>query len=293
LRTEKGSYYDTGIEAPDRSLNQYVINSAYRTLRLLLAFGAAPHRFTLAELMAGTGLEKSRLYRSLKTLEAAGFVHQERDGRFALTRVVHLLGAAVAQGREASLVEVAGPFLDDLALTTGESVHLAALAGDQTVVLDRRESLRQVRLASVVLGQSVPLHAGAVPKAVLAHVGDEVLERVVASLPTLPVYAPGTATDADALRRELELTRKRGYSVSDGDFDAAARGVGAPIFDARGAVIGGVSVGGPAFRISDARLLEFAALVVAAAQGISRQLGHFGQGRAPPQSPVLTQATDP
>jgi len=266
---ERVSQYDTPDMQETSPRNEYVIGSALRTLQVLLAFGAAPHRFSLSELVAATKLEKSSVYRSLKTLEAAGFLSQSDDGRFGLTRVVHLLSSAVTRERTASLVEIAAPVMDELAVVTGESVHLGALAGDQTVVLDRRESPAKVRLASVVLGQSVPLHAGAVPKAVLAYVSDDVRTRVLASLPTLPVYASRTARDAGALERELEQVRLLGYALSDGDFDEAARGVGAPIFDVSGEVVGGISVGGPSFRISDERLREFGTLVRDAAQRIS------------------------
>ena len=51
--------------------NSYVITSAYRTLQVLQAFAAAPHRFGLTELVNRMGLEKNQLYRSLKTLEQA------------------------------------------------------------------------------------------------------------------------------------------------------------------------------------------------------------------------------
>jgi IclR family acetate operon transcriptional repressor len=267
----------------DSSRDPYVIGSAFRTLRVLLAFGAAPHRFTLAELVAASGGDKSGLYRSLKTLVAVGFLRQESDGRYALTRAVHLLSAAVEKGRDASLVEVAAPLLDDLAIATGESVHLGALAGDQTVVLDKRTSTEKVRLASVVLGQSVPLHAGAVPKAVLAFSGEERIRAVLDRLDDLPAYTRRTPRDPEALRRELREIRARGYSLSDGDFDDAARGAGAPIFDERGRVVAGVSVGGPAFRLSDRRLHELGCMVRDAAEAISRGLG--SPGPAPSRDP--------
>jgi DNA-binding IclR family transcriptional regulator len=262
----------------------YVIGSALRTLRVLLAFGAAPHRFTLAELVDAHGGDKSGMYRSLRTLVAGGLLRLESDGRYALTRAVHLLSAAVEKGRDASLVEVAAPFMDELAIASGESVHLGALAGDHTVVLDKRVSSERVRLASVELGQSVPLHAGAVPKAVLAYADEELLRTVLERLAELPRYASRTTLEADALRQELNEIRSRGWSVSDGDFDDAARGAGAPIFDERGRVVAGISVGGPAFRIDDARLDELGAMVRDAADAISRGLGSPGPlpSRGPP-----------
>lgn len=251
--------------------NQYVIQSALRTLQLLLVFGKPPHRFTLSELMRDTDVERNQLYRSLKTLEAAGFLAADDDGRFGLTRAVNLLSAGVAD-RRASLVEVAAPHLDALAAETGEHVNLFALASDHAICIDRRESVHLVRLGSIV-GQAVALHAGAVPKAMLAFLDDGRRERVLARLAELPSYTPTTQHDETALRRELDAIRARGYSISDEDFDASARGVGAPIFDDSQQVVGGVSVGGPSFRVGPQDLTRLGSLIVRTAKAISQGLG--------------------
>lgn len=71
-----------------KSTNQYVIKSAQRTLEVLLEFANAPHRFGLAELQQATGIEKNQLYRSLKTLEASGYLDLDAAGRYSLTELV-------------------------------------------------------------------------------------------------------------------------------------------------------------------------------------------------------------
>lgn len=255
--------------------NQYVITSAYRTLQVLLAFGVPPHRFSLAEIVGTMGLEKNQVYRSLKTLEEAGFLRVEDDGRFELTSVINVLSAASANSRQASLVEVAKSHLDRLADETGESVHLFVLAGDHAVCVDRRDSLHQVRLASV-LGRSLPLHAGAVPKAILAHLPESRRQAVLAKLDTYPRYTDLTVLEPQRLDAELDLVRRRGFSISDEDYDASARGVGAPIFDHAQQVVGGVSVGGPSFRVDRATLEHFGSLITREARAISQRLGHPG-----------------
>lgn len=73
------------------STNQYVIKSALRTLEVLLEFANAPHRFSLADLQLVTGVEKNQLYRSLKTLEAAGYLQVDGAGRYGLTELVSAL----------------------------------------------------------------------------------------------------------------------------------------------------------------------------------------------------------
>ncbi len=253
--------------------NQYVIQSALRTLQVLLAFGKPPHRFGLADLQQVTPFEKNQLYRSLRTLEAGGFLVADSSGRYTVTPLVNVLGAASAHGRPLTLVEVASPQLDLLADETGEAVNLNALAGDQSVCLDRRESPHRVRLASV-LGQAYPLHAGAGPKAILAFLDERKRDQILRQLHTFPTYSGATLKDPGQLAAEIEATRQRGYSISDGDFDESARGVGAPIFDGSGHVIGAVSVGGPSFRVGEAELTRFAPLIVQVARTISQGLGY-------------------
>src|SRR6056297_2184478 len=230
----------TTPEDPGR--RPYVIGSALRTLEVLQTFARPPHRFGLAEIVESMGLERNQ----------------------------------AARGRSVSLIDIARPFLDDLARATNETVHLFVRDGDHASCVDRRESPQGVRLASA-LGQSVPLHAGAVPKAMLAFVPPPEREDVLTRLASLPRYTDRTELDPRRLERELALVRSRGYSTSDEDYDPSARGVGAPVFDADGIVVAGISVGGPSFRIDDDVLAHFAKLVRAAAEGVTRQLALTGR----------------
>lgn len=262
-------------EPAEPSRNPYVITSAYRTLEILRAFSAAPHRFSLAELTAALEFDKGQTYRSLKTLEEAGFIRTDEDGRFSLTPLLSVLSVAAISAQRTSLAEVAAPVLSRLSEETGESVHLFALVGDHAVCVGRRESRHPIRL-SAALGNAVPLHAGASPKAILAHLPEAEGERVVAEVGSYPRYTERTLTEPAALRAELERVRRQGYAVSDEDVDAGARGVGAPIFDLTGSVVGAISVGGPSYRVDDAQLRTFSTLIVQGAQAISRQLGYAG-----------------
>lgn len=249
----------------------YVIASALRTLQVLHAFAIPPHRFGLADVVERLGLERNQAYRSLKTLEAAGFLVQDGDARFEPGPAAAALATAATRFHSASVIDVAGPVLDRLASETHETVHLFVRTGDRAVCVDRRESSQSVRLVSV-LGRSLPLHAGAVPKAILAWLPDHEREAVIARLADLPAYTDRTIRDPEALQAQLAAIRKSGHSLSDEDFDASARGAGAPIFAADGVVVGGVSVGGPSFRIDDTTLARFTDLVKGAAAEISRNL---------------------
>lgn len=264
------------LQAPKAKANAYVIASALRTLEVLDAFAKPPHRMGLADVVERLGLERNQAYRSLKTLEAAGYLVQDEDARFELGPHAGALATAAARHHGATLMDVAGPYLDRLSDQTRETVHLFVREGDRVVCVDRRESTQSVRLISV-LGRSFPLHAGAVPKAILAHLPPEEQERILDRLGSLPAYTDRTILDRKALEARLATIREQGFAVSDEDFDASARGVGAPVFGPDGAVMGGISIGGPSFRVDDDTLDRFAQLVCAAAGQISRRLTLSGR----------------
>lgn len=257
--------------ATERS--NYVIVSALRTLQLLEVFGRPPHNFTLAELVSLTGIDKGAAFRSLKTLEEAGFIRAEQT-TYLLTSKVVALSRAVLNQQTPSLTEASREPMDQLFAETGETLHLFIRSGNFAVCIDTRESRHTVRVGSI-LGQSISLNAGAVPKAILANLPEQEREQYLAELPGAVRYTDRTLTAVDALRQELDRIRERGWSVSDEDFDAEARGVGAAIFDASGTVIGGVSVGGPSSRVSLELLESLATQISSVARSISRRLGHL------------------
>jgi DNA-binding IclR family transcriptional regulator len=242
-------------------------------LQVLKIFAKAPHRYSLAELAGLLGIEKNQLYRSLKTLEKSDFLVMGSDGRFSLTSVIQELASARVIVDEKSIVEIAQPYLDQLANQTNESINLFVRSGDLAICVDRRDSSHSVKLTSV-LGMSVALHAGAVPKAMLAHVDTMILKQVLDNLVNLPAYTSKTNLDCTALEHELAVIRQRGYSISDEDFDDSARGVGAPIFNDKGEVVAGISVGGPSFRVDDETLKIFGQIILQSARAISRCLGY-------------------
>jgi IclR family acetate operon transcriptional repressor len=270
MRDEAVAILDEDAEA-GRQRNPYIINSALRTLQVLHAFAMPPHRLGLAEVVDKLGLERNQAYRSLKTLEAAGFLVPTDDARFEPGAAAAALATATMRFHSTAVIDVAGPFLDRLSEQTRETVHLIIRSGDKAVCVDRRESPQSVRLVSI-LGRSVPLVVGAVPKAILAWLPAHEREALLAGLADQPAFTDKSIRDPERLRSELELIRERGYSISDEDFDAHAKGVGAPIFGGEGAVVGGVSVGGPSFRVDDVTLHRFAGLVKEVAQEISTLL---------------------
>lgn len=258
--------------------SRYNISSAAKTLEVLFAFERTPAPASLQDLADRAHLTPNQTYRCLKTLQDFGLVRDLRTG-YALTTA--LLRLAPHVPADPTLLEVAGPPLVGLRQRTGETVNLMALVGEgeETVCIATFPSAHSVRLVTQV-GQRAPLHAGATSKAILAFLSPEAQASWLARLDQLPRFTDRTTMDPASLARELAEIRERGYSISDADYEAGARGVGAPIFGADGRPVGGLSVGGPNGRVTDAQIRLFGALAVEVAAAISHRLGH-GVGSGP------------
>jgi len=252
---------------------RYYIDAVGRAVQLLRAFLTPPHRFGVTELSQITGLSKNQVFRLLRTLTAEGLLNWDPEAKpYTLSYALTELGAVASRG--SSLVQAAGPVLDRLAQETGETINLIARADEFTAIcIDKRDSARLLQITAKI-GARFQLHAGAVPKLLLAFSAPESIERYLTHRQPLQRFTPRTITDPDALRAELAAIRERGYSVSDEDLDLGACAIAAPIFDRHGVVIAGVSIAMPVSRFGAAERARYRAAVMAAAAEISRRLGY-------------------
>lgn len=91
-------------------------------------------------------------------------------------------------------------------------------------------------------------------------------------------FTENTIVDQAVLRDRLQEVQDEGYGYTVEELEGGLNAIGAPIRCADGAVVGAVSVSGPAFRLSTDSIPEVAVLVVEAATEISRCLGFHTTG---------------
>src|SRR5690606_10522015 len=97
--------------------------------------------------------------------------------------------------------------LDEASETLGETIHMGRLAGWHVAYLATRESREYLRTISRV-GRRLPVHVGALGKALLAERPDEELPEG----PYEPM-TPRTHTARESLAADLAQVRRRGYAV--------------------------------------------------------------------------------
>jgi IclR family acetate operon transcriptional repressor len=153
-----------------------------------------------------------------------------------------------------------------------ETVHLSVPDALQCmVVVDRVDCDHAVRTFHAI-GDTSPLHATAVGRAVLAHLPRRDVEELVAG--GLERFSDATTVDPDELRAELNRVRAEGYSVNRNQYRPGVCAVAAPVLDEDGTPLAAVVISMPEARYQVERVPEWGRLVAdTAAEIAQRRLG--------------------
>lgn len=231
-----------------------------------VALADRPMRFT--DVLAVSDQPRGTLHRQLSHLVQEGLLELRPDHSY--TPGLRLLKLASASWARNEFRAVAAPFLEALHRQTGETVHLGVLRGREIIYLDKVESRQAVRMNSQI-GNASPVYCTGVGKAALSTLDDEALEMILSGM-DLRRFTPQTITDRAALLVELDTIRRSGIAFDREEHEPGIRCAAAPVFDAGRALVAGVSVTGPAYRVGQDRLDGWAPLVRDAARAIMADL---------------------
>jgi IclR family acetate operon transcriptional repressor len=242
-----------------------------RAFAVLDLFGAERPEWGTTEIARAAGLPVPTAHRICAALTGRRYLaRDEQTRRFRLGPAALDLGErarAVLDLRRAAL-----PVLRRLARETDETALLTVPNGerDGSVCLERVESSQPLRL-SVEPGRRLPLHAGASQKALLAFLGDEEIERVVAG--SLERVCRATITNAEALRADLAEVRERGWAISFEETNVGVWGVAVPVLDEHGVAVSALGLAGPSARLSPEEVVDHVERLRDAAVELATPLG--------------------
>ncbi len=252
-----------------REKTNYVIQSVSHALDVLEQFTGEPDELGVTELSKRLKLHKNNVFRLLATLEARGYIEQNKvTENYRLgVRCLRLGQRFVVQ---TGLLRQARPVMQQLAKTSRETAFIAVMRNGTIVPLDAVEAEQPVRLVSRI-GDFLPLHCTAAGKTHLAFADDELR----ASLPeALQKFTEKTLVDRQVLTQQLKKVTENGYAVDLGEHIEDVRSVAVPVRDYTRAVVGSLAVSGPAYRLSQERIeKEVAPLILKAGRELSTRLG--------------------
>ncbi|MFE9249272.1 IclR family transcriptional regulator [Streptomyces sp. NPDC007088] len=246
------------------------IQSLERAAAMLRLLAGGERRLGLSDIAATLGLAKGTAHGILRTLQSEGFVEQDpASGRYQLGAELLRLGNSyldVHELRARALV-----WTDDLARSSGESVHLGVLHQRGVLIVHhvfRPDDSRQV----LEVGAMQPLHSTGLGKVLCAYdpvAHSEALEG------ERKQFTPRTVVGAAAFEEVLDLVRARGWAADLEETWEGVTSVAAPIHDRRGLPVGAIAVTGAVERLCPSGELrpELVAAVRDCARAVSRDLG--------------------
>ena len=224
------------------NIEQSVEGAVPRALRVLEYLARAGEPMRLSDVARELELQKSTVHRILSSLAQCGYVEQVlKTGCYAVTLKLWELGTGTMH--EHPIRRAAAGFLQELHRSTGETVSLTILSGDDVLYLDKIVSPRAIKFTTRV-GSRAPAAVTASGKAMLAHLPDAParLKRTAARLKRTHRF------DVESVLRELENVRARGYSISS--YVEGVTGFGAALIARDGLPVAALSVTAPNDRLS-------------------------------------------
>ncbi len=253
---------------------QNTVQSLDRALGILRVLSDSSG-LTLTELAQAADQSPATVYRVLSTFQSHGMVELEAEGqRWHVGAGAFRVGSAFL--RRTKLAERARGAMQTLMRASGETANLGVEEKDEVLFLTQVETHEAIR-AFFPPGTRSPMHVSGIGKALLAYYPVARVARIMAQ--GLPGFTSASLTDGITLENDLIDTRARGYAIDNEERTEGMRCIAAPIFNAHGEPVAGLSISGPVFRLSLERAKDMGELVRTAAAGVTEATG----GRVPHQ----------
>lgn len=227
-------------------MNPYYLSSVGNALHIIDVLGENGS-LAMPQICRMTGLGKSSAYRLLSTLVEEGFLLRESENKFRLS------GKFVKYSRkvllETNIVQIAQPYIKQIANETGLSGHLTVLdknSGD-AIFICKESALFGLQSAATV-GTSMKAYRLATGKVLLAFLEDEDRLRLLSQY-TYEKFTENTIDSAYKLQQELEKIKICGYAIDNEESEIGLRCVAVPIRSYRGKVLAALSLSGASGKV--------------------------------------------
>jgi IclR family pca regulon transcriptional regulator len=234
VNKQAGNPAGAEAEKPD-----YRVEALAKGLRILSLFDEQRPTWRVTDIAAAAGLPMPTVYRVVMTLTAEGYLDHLPNGDYRPGVRTLTLGTAAL--RSLDLVALATPKLQRLGETTGETVNLAVLTGDQILYLVRLRNSDLVT-ANIQVGSTLPAVHTSIGKLLLAHLDAADLRSRITDASFPAQHGPNAKVSLDELRDELTKIREQGWAMQDEELAHGLRSVAGPITGPDGRVVAGVNL---------------------------------------------------
>ncbi|GAA3521168.1 IclR family transcriptional regulator C-terminal domain-containing protein [Aeromicrobium panaciterrae] len=227
------------------------VQSLERGLIVIRVFAEERGPLTLTEVAERGKLSKAVARRLLMTLESLGYVGRDHRQFYLLPRTLEL---GYSYLTSLSLTEILQPNLTALAAAFHEDCSAAVLGGDHVTYIVRAKS-GHITNSGLAVGDRVPAHTVSTGMVLLADLTPEELDTYFATSDRQK-FTDKTVVDEKALREELDLVRRQGWSLVQSRLSPHVLAISVPVRGVDGRAVAALKVGSQATQRSGEQMID-------------------------------------
>jgi len=248
--------------------------SSEKLLSLIEVMSELSEPVRLQDLSRELRMNSSTVLRFLAALQHRGYAARDIDtGRYYLT--FKFCGIAQSISSNTSVRNISLPFLRNISQIFGESANLSIEYDMSVMYIEVVNTPGKTLVSTQRIGNIAPMHCTGVGKLLLLNYTPVQMEQM-AAVKGLVRFTGSTITSLPELMRAVREAGKKGYAFDNEECEAGVRCIAVPVRDYTGKVVAGISVSGPATRMTDQHIFANLPSLLGTAEEVSRRLGWQG-----------------
>ena len=253
----------------EKNEKEIKVKSLQKALDILNCF-TKKSSWGVTELSEYLDLNKSNVHSILSTFTAMEYLRQDEETGKVSVWVWRFIRCAMHLGDELIVGNIALPYMQELSNWSGERVYLGVPHGDEVIYVNSTYPEEAFSLMRTIMGERARMYCTGLGKAMMAYLPEKEVEEYLKR--EFPACTDYTITEAEKLREELVLTRKRGYAIDNMEHEFGVKCVAMPIFNQQHQVEAAISVSGPSLRFEEERIQKIAEKLKDTVRKIERRL---------------------
>ncbi|MCX7965827.1 MAG: IclR family transcriptional regulator [Syntrophorhabdaceae bacterium] len=252
----------------EQKKERYIVPAVEQAAIILKIFESSPtSHLSLTEICKISGINKSKVYSILNTLQKYGFVTRNLAGNgYSLGPALISLSRKVLDNL--NLPRLAEPILAELSEKTGGTAVFDLILQDNVYTVAKVENKQDIGIA-IRVGLKFPLTFAAHGKAIAAALSAEELKELL-SRPKLYFYGKPERYNEERFLKEIEECRNNGFALELGEINPGINTVASAVLGPNNKPIGAILVFGV---FSAEKAYKYGFLVSEAARSFSKKIG--------------------
>lgn len=221
----------------------FKVKTLGKAMTILECFSVKTPELGITEISKKLGLQKSNVYDILYTFGQMGYVEQNPlNGKYSLG--VKMLEFSFIVNEHMGYARIVYDIVENLANDVQQIVFFAIPMGTEVFYIYSAHP--QSRLSQFpyrnIAGEKCPMYCSALGKSMLAFSPPSLMKQM--ERVKREQFTPNTIMTQEALEKEIELVRKRGYSTDHAEHEYNLGAVSVPVLDRSNRLVGAISIYG-------------------------------------------------